>query len=67
MIIDLIKKHPLLPFYCNYVFCFGMAQILGHESVRFWLFKENDFAYSSEKENIHITVFKNNHIMSDRS
>ncbi len=28
-------------------------------------FKVNSFAYSGEKENIHITVFENNHIMSD--
>jgi len=28
-------------------------------------FKENNFAYSGGKENIHITVFENNHIVSD--
>ena len=28
-------------------------------------FKENNFAYSGEKENIHIAVFENNHIISD--
>jgi hypothetical protein len=28
-------------------------------------FKENNFAYSGEKENVHITVFENNHIVSD--
>lgn len=28
-------------------------------------FRENNFAYSGEKGNIHITVFENNHIVSD--
>ena len=28
-------------------------------------FKENNFTYSGEKGNIHITVFENNHIVSD--
>ncbi len=28
-------------------------------------FRENNFAYSGEKENIHITAFENNHIVSD--
>jgi SAM-dependent methyltransferase len=28
-------------------------------------FRENNFAYSGEKENIHITVLENNHIVSD--
>ncbi len=28
-------------------------------------FKENNFAYSGEKENIHITVLENNHIVSN--
>jgi len=28
-------------------------------------FRENNFVYSGEKENTHITVFENNHIVSD--
>ncbi len=28
-------------------------------------FRNNNFAYSGEKENIHVTVFENNHVVSD--
>jgi hypothetical protein len=28
-------------------------------------FQENNFVYTGEKENIHITMFENNHIVSD--
>jgi len=42
----------------------GVILIVAHTQEEF---RDNNFAYTGEKENVHVTVFENNHVVSDNT